>query len=182
MWKDSYGYWKISKNGKQVHVHKYVWELINGPVPDGYELHHGDGKGDFSGSGNKNCNCVANLMLMTRADHRSLHKTGSHHSEETKRKISEAGMGNKYCLGYKASAETRVKMSKARMGHHNSEESKQKLSEAKMGHKVSDETRAKLSEANIGKKASAESRAKMSEARKRYLNNKKDKECAKTDC
>jgi hypothetical protein len=179
MWKNKDGYWKMTVAGsrKIVHVHKYVWELVNGPVPAGYQLHHGDGKGDFSGEGNKNCNCVANLMLMTRADHTRLHKTGKKHSDATKRKISAAGMGNKYCLGYKASAESRAKMSLARIGHHNSEESKQKLSEAKMGHKVSAETREKLSKANIGKKASDETKRKMSEIKKLYWALKKDKEC-----
>jgi hypothetical protein len=113
--KNTQGHWRMMMNGKRVYVHKYVWELINGKVPDGYVLHHGDGKGNFDGEGNKNCNCVANLMLMTRAEHLSLHKSGvkhhmygKHHSDETKRKISAAGIGRHN------TDETKAKMSAAR--------------------------------------------------------------------
>jgi predicted GIY-YIG superfamily endonuclease len=41
---------------------------------------------------------------------------GLKHSDETKAKMSKAHMGNKYCLGKKATAETRVKLSLAKKG------------------------------------------------------------------
>jgi hypothetical protein len=136
--KNTQGHWRMMMNGKRVYVHKYVWELINGKVPDGYVLHHGDGKGNFDGEGNKNCNCVANLMLMTRAEHLSLHKSGvkhhmygKHHSDETKQKMSEARKGRKPTLGMKHTEETKRKISAAGIGRHNTDETKAKMSAAR---------------------------------------------------
>ena len=62
---------------------------------------------------------------------------GKHHSEETKRKISEAMMGNKNLLGKHHSDKTRMKISEAHKGKppsnkgkQMSEEQKRKISEA----------------------------------------------------
>ena len=50
-------------------------------------------------NGDKLDNRIDNLQPMSRSDHNRLHMEGFKHSEENKRKISEANMGNKYCLG-----------------------------------------------------------------------------------
>ena len=42
------------------------------------------------------------------------HFFGKHHSEESKKKMSEANKGNKYRLGKKHSEETKRKISEAR--------------------------------------------------------------------
>ncbi len=65
---------------------------------------------------------------------------GKKHSEETKKIISEKGIGNKKACGYKHSEETKKLISensKKRKGYIVSEETKRKLSETKKGKKLS---------------------------------------------
>ncbi len=102
--------------------------------------------------------------------------TGLKLSEETKRKIGEAGKGNKYNLGKKLSEETKRKMSKAArfrspnfLGKQHTEKSKKKMSESHDGQtpwnkglKHSEETKRKMSESRKGKKHSEETKRKMS--------------------
>ena len=93
---------------------------------------------------------------------------GKHHSEETKRKISEA------LKGKHRSEETKRKCSEANKGQapwskgkHLSEETKRKISESRRGQHLSEEHKRKIAEANKGKKwgpRSEEARRKMSEA------------------
>jgi hypothetical protein len=96
---------------------------------------------------------------------------GKHHSEETRKKLSEANKGNKYNLGKHHSEETRKKISEAKIGKRTGE--KHPL----FGKHLSEETRKKLSEANKGKRTgdknplfgkhhSEETRKKISEANK----------------
>ena len=103
-------------------------------------------------------------------------------SEETRRKISEAGKGHIVLEETKIkmseakkniSEETKKRMCKAQKGKTFSEEHRKKLSEAKKGKIFSKEHRKKLSEAksgennhNYGKTASEETRKKISEAHK----------------
>ena len=87
--------------------------------------------------------------------------TGTHHSEETRLKMSAAGKGKTL------SEETRLKMSVARKGKTFSEETKQKLSAAKKGKSMgtpSEETKLKLSIANTGNTLSEETKLKISSA------------------
>jgi len=64
---------------------------------------------------------------------------GKQHTEESKRKIRAAMMGNQYALGYKHTEESKRKLSAAMMGnqhslgHKHTEESKRKMGAAKMG-------------------------------------------------
>ena len=81
-------------------------------------------------------------------------------SEETRRKMSEAGRRRTN------SEESRRKLSVARKGKTTSEETKRKIGEANKGKTHSEESRRKLSEAHKGKTHSEESRRKMSEAQK----------------
>ncbi|KUK77195.1 MAG: GIY-YIG catalytic domain-containing endonuclease [candidate division WS6 bacterium 34_10] len=105
-------------------------------------------------------------------------KKGFKHTEETKRKISEAHKGKKL------SEEHKKKLSEVRkekycgknhpfFGLKHSEETKRKLSEVHKGKHPSEETRKKLSEArkgeknhNYGKHLSKEAKKKLSEAHK----------------
>lgn len=34
------GYGRISVNGKKIYAHRYTWEQINGPIPEGMEIDH----------------------------------------------------------------------------------------------------------------------------------------------
>lgn len=92
-------------------------------------------------------------------------RLGTHSSEETKRKLSEAWKTRPPC-----SDETRAKISAALKGYKRkpfSEEHRRKLSEAgKNRAPMSDETRAKISTAHKGRKRTDESRRKQSEAQK----------------
>jgi len=81
-----------------------------------------------------------------------LNTLGSKHSDETKRKISVAGIGRK------VSDETKKKMSTAKSNM--SDETKKKLSIAKLN--ISDETKRKMSIAGIGRKHSDETKRKIS--------------------
>ena len=91
------------------------------------------------------------LIFLRKGEHTALHSSGKHHSEESKKKNSEAHKGK-----------------------HLSEEAKKKLSEANKGHPVSEETKKKMSEAK--KNISEETKKKLSKARKgmHWFNNGKE--------
>ena len=54
-------------DGRQhrIRLHTYVWEKHNGPVPDGYEIHHIDRNTDN--------NEIENLVMLTVEEHRDHH-------------------------------------------------------------------------------------------------------------
>jgi group I intron endonuclease len=103
---------------------------------------------------------------------------GNHHSEETLRKISEANKGRR------RTEETLKKLSEAakgrnnpRFGVHLSDETKKKISESEKGKTISDEQKMAVSKAHLGKPLSEEHRKKIGEAnRRRALRNKLKKE------
>ena len=98
--------------------------------------------------------CPANeLIFLTHAEHQILHNKGMHHSDETRKKISESQKGKK--------------------GSHHSKDTRKKISESMKGKKLSEEHRRKLSEAhkgkmtwNKGKHLSDDTRRKISESLK----------------
>lgn len=71
------GYYSVKHDGMWVPLHRYVWELYNEPVPEGFEVHHI----------NKNlkCNCIANLEMLSHRDH-----CIEHEKQGRKRKRVEA--------------------------------------------------------------------------------------------
>ena len=110
---------------------------------------------------------VDELIFLTHREHDVLHRKGKRHSEEAKRRISEAKKG------HEVSAEVRKKISEVHkgnqynLGKHLSEEHKRKLSEAHKDKKhgpCSKETKGKISEALKGRKLSEDVRRKISEA------------------
>ena len=69
-YRDGKGYWigqTKGSDGRQhrIRLHTYVWEKHNGPVPDGYEIHHIDRNTDN--------NEIENLVMLTVEEHRALH-------------------------------------------------------------------------------------------------------------
>ena len=98
---------------------------------------------------------------------------GHNHTEETKRKISDANKGNQHSLGYKHTEETKRKISEAHkgnqygLGHTVSEEHRQKISARHKGSKHSEEHNRKTSATSKGRKPSDETKRKISESMKR---------------
>ena len=65
---DSTGYYLCStkdETGARKRMHVYVWEHFNGPVPNGYHVHHLDE--------NRGNNAIENLALLSEYDPLSLH-------------------------------------------------------------------------------------------------------------
>lgn len=111
-------YKTIRYNGKNYLVHKLVAEVYlnnNQPIDSKkYHVHHLNE--------NKTDNRVENLIILTHKEHHRLHKTGKLHTEEHKRKISEALKGEKNPF----------------FGKHHTEETKQKISESRLKNPLSD--------------------------------------------
>ena len=86
------GYYRITTEKEGKHgklLHRLIFEDFYGPIPNGCVIHHKDGV--------KTNNCIMNLQLLTKSEHHKLHSKcenhpmfGKHHSDETRRKISEA--------------------------------------------------------------------------------------------
>ena len=79
------GYWAVGVFGKRVQAHVIVWELHNGPVPDGMDVEHID---------RDRANCkLSNLRLATRTQ--NMQNTVAHRDSSTGFKgVSKEG--NKY--------------------------------------------------------------------------------------
>ncbi len=60
---DGYGY--VGRAGKFIYVHRYFWERENGPVPDGFDLHHE--------CHTRNCVRLDHLTPLSRQEHVVLH-------------------------------------------------------------------------------------------------------------
>lgn len=112
------------------------------------------------------------------------------HSEETKRKMSEAQKGKPR---QEITAETRAKISATHKGRKRSPEHQAKLNNSHRGRKLSEETKAKISEkvkgkprppelvrqialSNTGKKRSEETKAKIAQTNKETWAKKLNKE------
>ena len=95
---------------------------------------------------------------------------GKHHSEETKKKISESNKGKI------VSDESREKMSRAQKGKTYSDEYKQNMSEVLTGRIISEATRKKLSEVLTGREFSDDHRSNLSEAMKKVWENEEYRE------
>ena len=99
--------------------------------------------------------CPANeLIFLTHSEHQRVHNKGMHHSDETRKKISESQKGKKRTP---LSEEHRKKISESMKGRILSEETRIKLSEAHKGKTtwnkckhLSDDTRRKISESLKG--------------------------------
>ena len=92
--------------------------------------------------------------------------------EVIRRSISHGGKSNGF-YGKTHTDEVKRKLSEARKGMKLSEETKRKMSKSKKGMKRSEETKRKISEARKGMKFSEEHKIKLSEARKLVWERKK---------
>lgn len=69
-YEDSKGYWLGQEKGPdgkphRIRLHTYVWEKFNGPVPDGYDIHHIDH--------DPSNNDIENLVALPESEHHKLH-------------------------------------------------------------------------------------------------------------
>lgn len=62
------GYYGATTGDRKL-MHRFVWEKHNGPIPEGYEIHHIDH--------NRANNDISNLEIYTKSDHARLFSTGS---------------------------------------------------------------------------------------------------------
>lgn len=113
---------------KKMAVHRIQVHTHLGYRRDGWDVHHIDG--------NPHNNALENLQYLRHGEHARLTNKGRHFSEEHKKKISEAR------LGQTLTEETRKKLSEAQRGKNGywlgkprSEETKNKLREANLGEK-----------------------------------------------
>ncbi len=101
-------------------------------------------------------------------------------SEETRKRISEAGKGRVFSeehrrrkseaqVGRRLSEETKAKIAAAHTGKKLSDEHKRKVSEAGKGRTMPQDARDRISKANKGKKFTAEHLANLSAAHKGYV-------------
>lgn len=90
-------------------------------------------------------------------------RPGTPHTDETKRKLSEARKGKKTGP---CSDKRKANIQKALLGHKHSLETKRKISESRSGQKDTEETRLNKSKAQKGRKHTTETRRKISEAQK----------------
>ena len=63
------GYERFKFKNKPILVHRYIWEQLNGKIPDGYHIHHKDE--------NKLNNSIDNLECISASEHAKLHHTGN---------------------------------------------------------------------------------------------------------
>ena len=84
-------------NGVQhsIKFHRFIWECVNGKIPEGFDIHHKHG--------DKLNNSIFNLELMGRFEHNHLHKSEENHpmygkkvSDETREKMSKSHIGKRY--------------------------------------------------------------------------------------
>jgi len=101
---------------------------------------------DFYGRKDLGTGCLANMTDGGEGF------SGARHTEDSKKRIGKASLGNKYSLGVKISEETRRKISEASKGRPCSEETKLKISKANLGNTLSPEHKAKLRETHLGVK------------------------------
>jgi len=83
--KGNRGYFQIdlykNKKSKTKYVHRLVHEAHKEKLEEGYDAHHINGDEEY--------NFVENLESKPHEKHMSEHRKGKHHSEETRKKMSE---------------------------------------------------------------------------------------------
>ena len=88
----SNGYPTIFVNGKNVLLHRYIWEKFNGEIPEGFQIHHKD-KNKLNWS-------VENLELVKSSDHQRNHAVENSLGKGNKGKLKRHSSG--FCDGAKS--------------------------------------------------------------------------------
>lgn len=121
-------------------------------------------------------NCLGVKQSEETRAKKSANSKGKTFSDEHRKNLSIAAMGNKNGNGHIVSEEHRQTLIQVNTGKTHSEETKKKLSEKLLGHKMSKESRQKMSVSRMGHKFSPETIAKRveSRARNKALKTQKD--------
>lgn len=70
-----FDYWSVSVKGRRYYRHRVVWEMHNGPIPEGYVVNHLNGKpGDDR---------IENLEVVPASENNMIHKTVNMYSTNT---------------------------------------------------------------------------------------------------
>lgn len=64
---DPKGYYRETSGRRRFYLHRLVWESINGPIPDGHDIHHRDH--------DRQNNRICNLQCLTGSEHMKLHQS-----------------------------------------------------------------------------------------------------------
>ena len=130
-------------------IEKYLIKNWNTKSPFGYNVTEG---GDGSYGYHHTEKTRKQMSEMRKGENHPLY--GKHHSEETKNKISNSKSGEKHHLyGKHRSEEARKSISNALKGSHLSEERKKKISDAHKGKHIPQEVREKIRESVISAKS-----------------------------
>ena len=92
--------------------------------------------------------------------------TGVPHTAVAKAKMTEAKIGNKFCVGRQVSDETRVRLGNGNRGRKLSSQWKERIAAAGLGRKHSAETKNKIAIANMRRIFTPQHRANLSAARR----------------
>lgn len=71
------GYYDGYHKRKRLRLHRYIWEKHNGPIPEGYDVHHIDG--------NKLNNDISNLIMLTPSEHHKIHANALTEEQKARR-------------------------------------------------------------------------------------------------
>ena len=90
---DGGGYGQLSVNGRKMHAHRYAWQRVNGPIPDGTVTDHT--------CWNRACCNVEHLRLATRQQNRQ-NLSGAHsgRKHDLPRGVYRNGRGYQAMVGH----------------------------------------------------------------------------------
>lgn len=81
---DSKGYGRLRVNGRKMLAHRYAWERINGPIPDGMFIDHACHE--------RSCVSVDHLRLATPSQNQQ-NRSGAHKGRDLPRGVTRHGRG-----------------------------------------------------------------------------------------
>jgi len=142
---DGYGqfYWKEYDGPRR--SNRVAWELIYGPIPDGMLVCHT--------CDNTRCCNPSHLFIGTQKDNMydASRKGRLVRSEEFRKNLSVAMLGNQNTLGFHPTMASRIKMGKAQRGKTLTEDHRRKISEARKN--LSEEVHNNMREAQRRRRA-----------------------------
>lgn len=119
---------EVDTAGRAYELEQYYIKEYNTKVPHGYNLTDG-GDGIFGWEVTEEYRQECSERVKQLHKEKKVGMYGKNHSDETKRKMSEASKGNKRCVGRVLSEESKEKIREKHLGKILSDETKKKISE-----------------------------------------------------